>query len=164
MGHDLLGRGPDFESILSLPSPVASGMGPAAASQSLACRNLDVHHFVPSLIQHAVMSSGVGHKQQVLLSPHGHLHCRWYAPEHPHHPPGILSLYCVGCCMLGLRGCQQHMSPHSHQWIPKVGPSFVTDLQGHPTKHQTYHYIPTEYKKLYTSSRATSQYSLSTAK
>lgn len=137
MEHDLLGRGLGFWSILSPLSPVATGMGPAAVSQSLACRSSDVHHSVPSLIQRVVMSSGEGHKRQVLLSPHGHLHCRWYAQEHLHHQPGILSLYCAGCCMSGLRGCQQNMSLHSHQWMPKAGPSFVADLQGHPTKHQS---------------------------
>jgi hypothetical protein len=138
MGHDLLGKEPDFGSSLSLPSPVAIEMGPAAALQSLACHSLDVHHFVPSLIQHVVMSNGAGHTQQVLLFPHGHQHCRWYAPEHPRHPLGILSLYCAGCCMSGLIGCQQHMSLHSHQWIPKAGPSSVADLQDHPIKSQTF--------------------------
>jgi len=138
MGHDLLGKEPDFGSTLSLPSLVAIEMVLAVALQLLACRSLGVHHSAPSLIQHVGMSGGVGHTQQVLLSPHGHLHCKWYAPGHPHHPLGILSLYCAGCCMSGLTGCQQHMSLHLHQWIQEAGPSFVVDLQDHPIKYRTF--------------------------
>lgn len=137
MVHDLLGKGLGFGSTLSLLSPVAIETGPAAVSRSLACHSSDVRHSVPFLIQHAVMSSGAGHKRQALLSPHDHPHCRWYAQERLHHRPGTPSLYCAGCCMSGLRGCQQNMSPHSHQWMPKAGPSFVADLQGHPTKHRS---------------------------
>jgi hypothetical protein len=142
MGHDLLGTRPDFGSTLSLPSPMANEMVPAAALRSLACHSLDEYYSVPSLIQRVGMSGGAGHTQQVLLFPHGHLHCKWYAPEHPHHPLGILSLYCAGCCMSGLTGCQQHMSLHLHQWMTRVVPSFVADLQDHPTKHQTQYNIP----------------------